>query len=150
MRKHWGWGATTEPVLDEQAAAGLREHLGFGGEPEEPAALESIALPSPALPRPPVPATDDHRARVTCAHGASYADVVRTFRGQIGHVPDWVLHPTTEDEVAQALEWAARVDGHVIPRGGWTSGVGGVTPGRGSTVVLALGAFDDCDLDPVS
>src|SRR3954453_22145516 len=150
MRKHWGWGATTEPVLDEQAAAGLREHLGFGGEPEEPAGLESIALPAPALPWPPVPATDDHRARVTCAHGASYADVVRTFRGQIGHVPDWVLQPATEDEVAEALEWAADVDGYVIPRGGGTSVVGGVTPDRPGTVVLDLSAFDDYELDAVS
>src|SRR3954447_10952071 len=147
MRKHWGWGATTEPAVD---AAPLRDHLGFGGEVEEPVPLESIELPPPQLPRPPVPATDDHRARVTCAHGASYVDVVRTFRGEIGHAPDWVLQPTTEDEIAAALEWAGDVDAYVIPRGGGTSVVGGVTPDRPGPVVLDLSAFDDVELAPVS
>src|SRR3954466_14060197 len=147
MRKHWGWGATTEPLLDP---APLRDHLGFGGELEEPAPLESIELPAPALPRPPVPATDDHRARVTCAHGASYVDVVNVFRGAIGHAPEWVLRPTTEAEIAPALEWAGDVDAYVIPRGGGTSVVGGVTPDRPGTVVLDLGAFDALhELDPV-
>src|SRR3954454_18344503 len=149
MRKHWGWGATTEPATAE-AAAGLREHLGFAGELEEPAPLESAELPAPAVPRPPVPATDDHRARVTCAHGASYADVVRMFRGEVGHAPEWVLQPTTEEEIATALEWAGDVDAYVIPRGGGTSVVGGVTPDRPGTVVLDLAAFDGCELDTVS
>src|SRR3954464_13461919 len=103
MRKHWGWGATTEPPLDP---APLRDHLGFGGELEEAAPLESIELPGPRLPRPPGPATDYHRARATGAHGASYVDVVNVFRGKIGHAPEWVLQPTTEEEVATALEWA--------------------------------------------
>src|SRR5881398_1570034 len=111
MRKHWGWGATTEPELDP---APLREHLGFGGEAEAPAPLESIALPAPQLPRPPVPATDDLRARVTCAHGASYVDVVRAFRGEIGHAPEWVLRPRDERDVEAALEWAGDVDAFVI------------------------------------
>src|SRR3954449_12064545 len=150
MRKHWGWGATTEPALDAEAAAGLRSHVGFGGEVEEPAPLEAIQLPAPELPRPPVPASDDHRARVTCAHGASYADVVRAFRGQIERAPDWVLSPTTEDEVAAALQWAADVDAYVIPRGGGTSVVGGGTPDRPGTVVLDLGAFDGYELDALS
>src|SRR3954470_20153954 len=150
MRKHWGWGATTEPAPAADAAAGLREHLGFGGDLEEPAPLESIELPPPALPRPPVPATDDHRARVTCAHGASYTDVVRAFRGRIDRAPDWVLQPSTEDEIATALAWAADQGACVIPRGGGTSVVGGVTPDREGTVVLDLAAFDACELDPVS
>src|SRR4051794_27873946 len=150
MRKHWGWGATTEPAPTADAAAGLREHLGFGGELEEAAALESIELAAPRLPRPPVPATDDHHARVTCAHGASYVDVVDVFRGKLGHAPEWVLQPTTEHEIATALEWAGDVDAYVIPRGGGTSVVGGVTPDRPGTVVLDLAAFDGCELDTVS
>src|SRR3954452_7875531 len=150
MRKHWGWGATTEPAPAADAAAGLREHLGFGGDLEEAAPLESIELPAPRLPRPPVPATDDHRARVTCAHGASYVDVVNVFRGKLGHAPEWVLQPTTEEEIATALEWAGDVDAYVIPRGGGTSVVGGVTPDRPGTVVLDLAAFDGCELDTVS
>src|SRR3954452_10581764 len=150
MRKHWGWGATTEPAPTAEAAAGLREHLGFGGELEQPAPLESIELPAPALPRPPIPATDDHRARVTCAHGASYSDVVRAFRGQIDRAPDWVLRPTSEEEVAVALDWAAEQGAFVIPRGGGTSVVGGVTPDREGTVVLDLEAFTGVELDALS
>ena len=147
MRKHWGWGATSEPEID---TAPLREHLGFGGEPEAPAPLESIELPAPRLPRPPVAATDDRRARVTCAHGASYADVVRAFRGGVDCAPEWVLQPRSEEEIASALEWAADVDAYVIPRGGGTSVVGGVTPDREGTVVLDLAAFDGYELDTVS
>src|SRR4051794_31910272 len=111
MRKHWGWGATTEPAADDGAVAGRREHPVFGEPPEEPAPLGAISLPPPHPPRPQAPATDDVRARVTCAHGASYVDVVRAFRGEVGHAPDWVLQPTSEDEVAAALQWAADVDG---------------------------------------
>src|SRR3954453_6277173 len=121
MRTHWGWGATSED-------------FGLDGERREPVPLEAFSLPAPQLPRPPVPATDDLRARVTCAHGASYMDIVRAFRGEIGHAPDWVLQPRTEADVATALEWAARVGAVVIPRGGGTSVVGGVTPDREGTV----------------
>src|SRR5437764_9828468 len=104
MRTHWGWGATSED-------------FGIAGDRREPAPLESFRLPEPRLPRPPVPATHDLRARVTCAHGASYVDIVRAFRGEIGHAPEWVLRPRDERDVEAALEWAGDVDAFVIPRG---------------------------------
>src|SRR4051812_31719097 len=141
-RKHWGWGTTEEPAPTAEAADGLAQHLGFGGELEQPAPLESISLAPPVLPRPPIPADDSLHARATCAHGASYGDVVRAFRGEVPRAPDWVLRPRSEDEVSRALEWCAEVGAVVIPRGGGTSVVGGVTPDREGVVVLDLGAFD--------
>ncbi len=45
--KHWGWGyedqAPSRKELEE-AAAGIRERLGFGGRVEEPVPLERVEL----------------------------------------------------------------------------------------------------------
>jgi alkyldihydroxyacetonephosphate synthase len=67
---------------------------------------------------------------------------VRAFRGEVGHAPDWVLRPASEDELSAALEWCAEVGAVAIPRGGGTSVVGGVTPDRSGAVVIDLSAFD--------
>ena len=45
--KHWGWGyedqAPSRAELEE-AAAGIRERFGFGGEVEEPVPLEEVEI----------------------------------------------------------------------------------------------------------
>ena len=70
------------------------------------------------------------RARVH-AHGASYGDVVRAFRGRFPHAPDAVARPGSEEELLRVLEWAADARLAVTPYGGGTSVVGGVDPVRG-------------------
>ncbi|HEX8958572.1 MAG TPA: FAD-binding oxidoreductase, partial [Solirubrobacterales bacterium] len=53
--KHWGWGYEDQaPSKEElrQAAAGIREGLGFGGEPEEAVPLEAVELRAPRLKAP--------------------------------------------------------------------------------------------------
>ena len=159
-RKHWGWGfADEQPSGDElrAAAAGLREHLGFGGEEvEEPVALEDVRLPSPRVEVPdvcPAHADDFHRARFGL--GCSYVDVVRGMRGEVAHPPDAVLFPRDEREVEAALEWAAGANVAVVPVGGGTSVVGGIEPRVpdrfDGAVSLSLSAFDALhDLDNVS
>src|SRR5918995_1008346 len=111
QRKHWGWGhADEQPSLRElrEAAGGLAGHLGFGAlEPEEPAPVE---LPPPRVEVPrelrELCVQDDH-ARAVHAHGASYLDVVRAFRGRFATPPDAVAFPGDEDGLARVLEWCA-------------------------------------------
>ncbi len=53
--KHWGWGyedqAPSEKELEE-AAAGIRERFGFGGEVEEPVPLEEVEVRASRLKAP--------------------------------------------------------------------------------------------------
>ena len=88
-RKFWGWGFEDQqpaPEEVEAAAAGAREHLGFGpAEVERPARLEDIELPPPRLEAPATLAAicrNDPYERAAHAYGKSYRDVVRAFRGQ--------------------------------------------------------------------
>ena len=89
-RKFWGWGFEDQQPPHEQveaAAAGAREHLGFGpAEVERPARLEDIELPPPRLEPPASLAAicrTDPYERAAHAYGKSYRDVVRAFRGQL-------------------------------------------------------------------
>jgi alkyldihydroxyacetonephosphate synthase len=130
-RKHWGWGYEDEPAPDPAAAAGLAAHLGFGSaELEAPA---PVRLPAPRVAPPPgLPVVADDHARAVHAHGASYGDVVRAFRGRFPHAPDAVARPASEEELLRVLAWCADARLAVTPYGGGTSVVGGVDPVRGA------------------
>ena len=155
QRKHWGWGfADEQPSADElrAAAAGIADVFGFGSrDVEEPVPLESVTLPEPRV-EPPDGADVSAHARASHAWGKSYSDVVRAFRGRFDHAPDAVLRPRDEAGVEAALEWAAAEGVAVVPYGGGTSVVGGVTPAvDGPAVSLDLGALDRVlEVDPVS
>jgi alkyldihydroxyacetonephosphate synthase len=134
--------------------------LGFGaaGEPEQPAAIEQIRLPEPRLSPPPRLAaicSADRRDRARHAHGQSYCDLVRAFRGQFPHAPDIVARPGNESEVEALLEWCASAGAAVIPFGGGTSVVGGVEPavgdGYAGTVCADMSRMDRVlEVDTVS
>src|SRR3954453_16927110 len=132
-RKVWGWGYEDQQPPHEQveeAAAGIRAHLGFGrGVVERPGPLEEVELPAPRLSPPESLAeicrTDPYE-RALHAYGRSYSDIVRAFRGRFDHPPDVVAHPRDEREVQAVLDWAGEADAVVIPFGGGTSVVGGV------------------------
>ena len=157
-RKHWGWGYEDEqpsPGELREAAVGLSAHLGFGSaELESPA---PVALPAPrvAVPAPlrDIAVQDDH-ARALHAHGGSYGDVVRAFRGRFPHAPDAVALPRSEEELLRVLEWCAAERLAVTPYGGGTSVVGGVDPVRGAlegAVSVDLSRLDRVrEVDPIS
>jgi alkyldihydroxyacetonephosphate synthase len=160
-RKHWGWGYEHQQpgAGDIRAAAeDIRRRLGFGGEPEEPVALEAIELREPRL-EPPVAlggiCSTDRYDRVTHALGKAYRDVVRGMRGQFSEPPDVVARPRDEAEVEAVLAWCADAGAAAIPYGGGTSVVGGVEPrigdGFDAAVSLDLGALDRVlEVDEVS
>ena len=154
-RKHWGWGfADEQPSPDElrAAAAGIVEVFGVGStEVEAPVPLEAVSLPEPRVGGCPFADVSAH-ARAAHAWGKSYSDVVRGFRGRFDHAPDVVARPPDERGVEAVLEWAAGQGVAVIPYGGGTSVVGGVTPMvDGPAVSVDLGLLDRVlEVDDVS
>jgi alkyldihydroxyacetonephosphate synthase len=158
-RKHWGWGyedqAPSERELKE-AAAGIRERLGFGGEPEAAVPLGEVELRRARL-EPPARLgdlfTDDRYERVCHALGKAYRDVVRGFRGEFPHPPDLVAFPRDESEIEAVLSWSEAEGAAVVPFGGGTSVVGGVEARVGDrpVVCLDLRRLDRVlEVDPVS
>ena len=130
--KHWGWGYEDQaPSREElgQAAAGIRERFGFGGELVEPVALDEVELRTPRMKAPASLGdlfTDDHYERTAHALGKAYRDVVRGFRGEFENPPDLVAFPRDESEIEVVLSWAEAEGAAVVPFGGGTSVVGGV------------------------
>jgi len=113
----WGWGATEadapKPADLEAMAPYVAEVLGFPAQ-------------APELPRQLATGTDPDRARHSL--GRSYGDVVRGMRAEIPRLVDRVARPRDEAEITALLEAAAATGAALIPFGGGTSVVGGVTP----------------------
>jgi alkyldihydroxyacetonephosphate synthase len=161
-RKHWGWGFEDQQPTPSQlqaSAAELGAHLGMRlGEVEDPVPLEALRLPLPrALPPPSLAeiCSGDTHARASHALGKSYVDVVRGFRGQFHHPPDFLARPRDESDLERVLEWCSAEGVAAVPFGGGTSVVGGVTPDVGSSfngaISIDLGELDRVlEVDPVS
>jgi len=125
----------------EQAAAGIRERLGFGGNAEEPVPLDAVEVRSPRLKAPASLGdlfTDEKYERVSRALGKAYRDVVRGFRGEFENPPDLVALPRDESEIEAVLSWAEAEGAAVIPFGGGTSVVGGVEGRLGERPFVSL------------
>ncbi len=142
--KHWGWGhedqAPSRKELEE-AAAGIRERFGFGGEVEEAVPLDEVGLREPRLKAPEAFGdlfADGHYERVSHALGKAYRDVVRGFRGEFENPPDLVAFPRDESEIEVVLDWCEAEGAAVVPFGGGTSVVGGVEARLGDRPVVSL------------
>jgi alkyldihydroxyacetonephosphate synthase len=134
--KWWGWGAEDvafshegrpelRPFIERHLALDVRR----GGA--RPVALDELQIPEPALParlaarlKEAVGAehvsTDGHE-RVVHGRGKSLTDLVRQRRGDLGRLPDVVVHPGTEADVAALVQAALDEDAVVIPFGGGSS-----------------------------
>lgn len=140
----WGWG---DPA-DEPTAAQLREVAPVV------AATTGVAVDTPRSPvpiEPPAPsrhlaglpaslralASDDPVDRARHGIGRSYRDLVNAMGGRVESPPDLVLRPTSEQDVVDVLDWAGSSGVPVVPYGGGSSVVGGVSP-RGLPNAVSL------------
>lgn len=134
-----GWGDPARRTgLTPHATAFLREELGAAQPtpPSAPPPLTPSALPGAAADavRAVVGAEHvlvDDDARLVRAAGRSYLDLLRLRGSRTLDAPDAVVLPGTAAEVAGVLRACADAGVAVVPFGGGTSVVGGVTPLRG-------------------
>ncbi len=147
-RSFWHWGFE-EDFPDEAAREALAAQAAFlipalGTPRAEPlpslanVKLQNarIAIPAALASR----ATSAARDRVMHAGGKGYRDIVRAFRGQFPAAPDVVVYPESDDDLAATFELCAREGAALVPFGGGTSVVSGVTyEGERPVVCVDLG-----------
>lgn len=155
MTQRWnGWGdEAIHPELGDHARTTLRELLGPGTPPRD-ATLEAVVGAVPASRLAPEPGLSlDPEDRVRHARGQDLPDLIALRSGRLPAVPDAVARPVDAAGVRQLLDRADAGRWTLIPRGGGTSVVGGVTvvPSGRPVVVLDLtGMAGLRDLDATS
>ncbi len=96
----------------------------------------------------------DAESRCRHACGRSYLDLLELRSGMIASAPDAVVLPGSEAEIAAVLRACSRQGCAVVPFGGGTSVVGGVSAVRGvhrAVVTLSMRRLNRClQLDPLS
>jgi alkyldihydroxyacetonephosphate synthase len=134
--KWWGWGeeGVAFRYHDKPAFAAFMKTAIDLDVTKEPAAVPDLS----SLPVPPSMASaalrsslravigadnlrEDVLERVVHSYGKGIRDLVRIRRGDLGRVPDLVLYPGSEDEVAGIVRVALSTDAVVIPFGGGTN-----------------------------
>jgi alkyldihydroxyacetonephosphate synthase len=167
--KWWGWGndgvAFTHDDkpelgpfllrhLDLDVSRVVARPVGFGAleiaEPFLPdglrAALEAVVGAAEV--------STDPQDRVVHARGKSLRDLIRHRRGDLGRLPDVVVRPAGEEEVAAVLRAALDADAVVIPFGGGTNISGSLEAPEGEArpvVSVDLGRLDRVlDVDEAS
>ena len=129
MRRWNGWG---DDSIDDSVPAGgaaTLARLVGEGTPQRAASIADVvaAIPPGRLPAHPAVVTDAE-TRLRHARGQSLPDWLVLRSGRPGAVPDGVAFPADGAEVRDLLAYADAAAARVIPYGGGTSVVGGVTP----------------------
>jgi alkyldihydroxyacetonephosphate synthase len=136
--KYWGWGYEDDGLTADQTAALLKTFAdGFDIHPTtdgQRPGIDDIALAEPRLTPPQSLATvcrSDPFERILHSFGQSQPDSIRTFARDYAHAPDVVAYPSNADDIRAIYDWAGDAGAAVIPYGGGSSVVGGVTPDVG-------------------
>ena len=132
----WGWGHDGVSFTHEDKPAlgpYLRTHLALDATrvTSQAVAFGDLRIPEPSL-SPGLRAaleealggglpSTDPLDRLVHARGKSLRDLVRHRRGDVGRLPDAVVRPGGEDEVAAVMRAAVDADAVLIPFGGGTS-----------------------------
>jgi alkyldihydroxyacetonephosphate synthase len=128
--RRWnGWGdPTIDTALPDHAMAALTQLVGPGTPPRD-ATLEEVAAAAPASRIAAESGLSTHPFdRIAHARGHSLPDWVALRSGRLSTVPDGVARPTDGTGVRAWLDRAATSGWELVPYGGGTSVVGGVTP----------------------
>ncbi len=157
LSKWWGWGEEGRHLeLSDGALSMLRDELGFA-DPAPRVELEEVAMPEAReLPAAVRDLADGggllvaHEQRVRRAAGRGYVDLVRLRTGRLSEAPDAIALPAGEEQTAAYLQACAREDVAVVPFGGGTSVVGGVSAldgGKRAVLTLDLRRLRDVEVD---
>jgi len=150
--KWWGWGEpgvsfTNEDKPDLGPFIARMLEIDVERVTARPIAFEELDVPEPSLGDALRAALEtavgaehvssDAHDRVVHARGKSLRDLVRHRSGDIGRVPDVVVRPASEDEVAAVLQAVVDEDAVLVPFGGGTNISGGLEApdDEGRTVV---------------
>jgi alkyldihydroxyacetonephosphate synthase len=144
LRRWNGWGEEgSSATLSAEARRLLEREVGKPAPDLPPdARLEDVVAVVPPS-RLPTEArlSLDPEDRVRHARGQSLPDWIALRTGRLGALPDAVARPASDSEVRSLLTLAASTSARVIPYGGGTSVVGGVTPSPDddrATLTIAL------------
>ena len=167
--KWWGWGDDGIAFTDADKPAlapFIKENIGLDvrRSTARPVPFDALAVPDPALP--PVlraaleeavgtgSVSDDPLDRVVHGRGKSLRDLVLQRRGELGRLPDAVVRPGSEEQVAAVLAAALEADAVVIPFGGGTNISGSLDAPAGEqrpVLSVDLGRLDRVlEIDAVS
>ncbi len=143
------------PELSEQVRELLSQGLGVRHSLPAPDTWLALALPEPRLPGEvrsalagavgPAHVLQDDESRIRHTRGKSTPDLLRLRLGDLTGAPDAVVMPGSHDEVLEVLRICSRRQVAVVPFGGGTSVVGGLTPAAGAfrgTVALDMRRMD--------
>jgi alkyldihydroxyacetonephosphate synthase len=139
MQRWNGWGDTTrDATVPTGLPVLLSRELGPGAPPSD-ARLPDVlrTVPASRLVAGGGLSTDPED-RLRHARGQSFPDLVALRSGQIGVVPDATALPTSAADVPGLLRRAEELDAVVVPYGGGTSVVGGVTTPVSARPVLTV------------
>ncbi len=155
-RSFWMYGMESEEPTQEQRrqhARELSERFGETLEPPPIPRVEDFSLRPPRIkPRDSIAGfcfTDNYE-RALHSYGG-YKELA--IYGEFPNPPDLVAHPRTEQELEAVLEWCSEHGHAVIPFGGGSSVVDGVTPPEGfdGIVTIDMDQFDRVlEIDEVS
>ena len=153
--RRWnGWGdVAVSPTLSPNAIRTLTDLLGPGNPPRDATLDEVVAALPPSRLAPAAGLSMDPVDRIRHARGQDLPDWIALRSGRLPAVPDAVARPASATDVADLLARAATEGWTLIPRGGGTSVVGGVTvvPSARPVVVVDLAGLAGLrHLDPVS
>lgn len=143
LNKFHGWGTPDQGVTSSERdliLAVARER--FGADAVTPPVPDSDVQVREARVRPQESlgeiVTDARPDRLAHAWGKSFPDLARSHLGLADHAPDLVAYPRDETDIARVLDWATGAGVAVIPYGGGSSVVGGVTPDVGEAYPATL------------
>ena len=133
QRSFWTWGYTSdEPSQEERTkvAQAISKRAGRELTPPPIPTIDEIELTPPRVDVPSQLSewvTTDHGERVTHTYGGHPLELLAAMRGQFDAPPDAVAHPRNDTELEATLAWCDQKGYAVIPYGGGTTVVWGVS-----------------------
>ncbi len=147
MRRWNGWGDEAETShVGAAPRRFLETRLGPATGPRDATLAEVVAqVPQSRLDPVDGLIDTDPEPRVRRARGQSFPDLIALRSGRLEAVPDAVASPITNEDVRRLIDHARTIGARLIPYGGGTSVVGGVTarPSPDPLITVDLGGLAD-------